>query len=124
MTTYAAFKENTAYLSGDFGEKYARRLFGDDIVDALPRFVKGKNKGKIKGRLDWKKCVRGGWVGQGSSSYGAEGYVENRVNKTISAKLVIPVWGDEDELVAEWHIDYDSKKPAGTPIDWGMLDQF
>ena len=61
MTNYANIETQSAYLSSDFGENFARKLFGDEILDALPRYVRGKRKGKIKGRLTWHKCTRGGW---------------------------------------------------------------
>lgn len=61
MTTYARIINRTSYLSTEFGESYARRLFGDYAVDQLPRYVKGKRKGLLKGLLCWSKAETGGW---------------------------------------------------------------
>jgi len=58
---YAVTETKTASLSQEFGEGFARRIFGDEAVDALPRFTRGPRKGKIKGLIGWKKCTRGGW---------------------------------------------------------------
>lgn len=82
MTNYAHITENTAFLFTEFGEVKARAWFGDAAIDALPKYVRGKHKGKPKGVIVWQKVIRGGWV----RGYG-EGYVENRVNQIISRKL-------------------------------------
>ena len=37
MTHLAQFKEGHAYISGEFGESMARRYFGDEVVDSMPR---------------------------------------------------------------------------------------
>jgi hypothetical protein len=65
MTQYAKFKTNVAWLGQDFGEGFARRVFGDAAVDSLPRYARGKSAGKIKAEIAWVRCVEGGWVGQG-----------------------------------------------------------
>ena len=94
MTQYASIAERSAYLSSDFGEGFARRIFGDDVVDALPRYVRGERKGRLKGRIDWRKVEQGGWVrGHG---------VENRVGKVIAASLVMPVFRGDDEILNQW----------------------
>jgi len=58
---YAKTETKTASLAGEFGESFARRIFGDEAVDSLPRITRGPRKGKIKGYMGWKKCVVGGW---------------------------------------------------------------
>ena len=92
---FAQFETKGAWLSGEFGEGYARKLFGDEIVDALPRYVRGKRKGLIKGRIEWRKCVAGGWVKTGrrsedeyASGAPAIGYVESRIGKTIAGGII------------------------------------
>lgn len=101
---YATLEHRAARLSGDFGESFARRAFGDDVVDALPRFVRGKNAGKLKGEIEWIKVTRGGWVrtARATANGDAEGYVENRVGKIIARRLIIREWGQsEGEVIAQ-----------------------
>lgn len=104
MTNLAETQCNQAYLSGEFGESLARRYFGDELVDTMPRYVRGKRKGQLKGQIKWKKVTRGGWVRTGAYDvdHGPSGYVERRVNKIISAVLSIPQWREDDEVIAEW----------------------
>lgn len=61
MVQYASITRRDAFLSGEFGESYARKLFGDVAVSTLPHISRGKRKGAIKGQLIWEKCVVGGW---------------------------------------------------------------
>ena len=104
MSHLAEFSSNHAWLSGDFGESMARRYFGDEIVDSMPRYVRGKRKGKLKGQIGWRKVTRGGWVRTGPycEDYGASGYVERRVGKIIEVGLSIPQWRDEPIFIAKW----------------------
>jgi hypothetical protein len=104
MTHLAQTQWNQAYLSGDFGESLARRYFGDELVDAMPRYVRGKRKGLLKGQIRWEKVVRGGWVRTGAYDvdHGPSGYVERRVNKIIAAELSIPQWREDATMIAEW----------------------
>jgi len=71
MTTYANYETKEAWIKYDFGNELARRWFGDEVIDALPKISRGKNKGKPKGVLEWTKCHSGGWV----SGYGGGGGV-------------------------------------------------
>lgn len=96
MTQYANIIERDAWLSSEFGEDFARRIFGDEVVDGLPRYVRGKRKGAIKGIIRWDKVERGGWVRE----YG----VENRVGRVIRATLLMPVWGGDDEIISVWEL--------------------
>lgn len=104
MTHLAQFKAGHAYISGEFGESMARRYFGDEVVDSMPRYVRGKRKGLLKGQIRWEKVTRGGWVRTGAYDvdHGPSGYVERRVSKIISAELLIPQWREDDEVIAEW----------------------
>ena len=92
---FARFETKHSWLSSEFGENYARKLFGDVIVDSLPRYVRGKRKGLLKGYIEWRKCVAGGWVKTGRRSEDdyyagapAIGYVESRIGKTIAAGII------------------------------------
>ena len=59
-TNYANVEERSANLSSDFGNELARKWFSDEMVDALPKITRGKNKGKTKGVITWVKCKRRG----------------------------------------------------------------
>jgi hypothetical protein len=63
--TYAVVTVQSAWLSTDFGESYARKIFGDEFVDQLPRYVRGKRKGLIKGKIEWLRVESGGWYRKG-----------------------------------------------------------
>lgn len=89
MTQYAKFQCRSAWLGTEFGEAYARKLFGDAAVDALPRYVRGKSVGKFKAEIAWVKCVEGGWISTGSAICGVpSGRVESRGNSTVFAALL------------------------------------
>ena len=106
MANRASLSYRDARLSTEFGESYARKLFGDATIDALPKYVRGKNAGKIKGTIVWTKVERGGWIGRGADDCGALGYVENRVGKVISATLHEPApWRSDlpyGHEIAKW----------------------
>ena len=95
------------WMSDDFIENLARRYLGDEVVDSLPRYVKGKRKGKLKGRLEWVKVTKQGWSrtgGRTDDGY-ATGFVELRLGKVIKVDLVMPVWGKYPEAIATWDWD-------------------
>lgn len=60
--SFAKTTIHDAWLSDEFGESYARKIFGSNIVDTLPRYVRGKRKGKLKGKIVWRKVEKGGWL--------------------------------------------------------------
>ena len=107
-SNHAQFRCKQAYLSGEFGESMARRYFGDELVDAMPRYVRGKRKGLLKGQIVWRKVERGGFVITAlNEGDGPSGYVERRVGKVIEARLEHCEWGREPVEVAkrEWPED-------------------
>ena len=102
MTNHAVIAERHARLNDDFGEEFARRRFGDEAVDALPKFVRGKNKGRTKGWISWKKVVAGGWVR--NLSYGDGGSVEHRSGQVIEVTLSeydSDCWQEPGELLIQ-----------------------
>jgi len=104
MVQRADVQHRSAYLSSTFGEQMARRYFGE-VVDTLPRYIRGKRKGQLKGILQWEKVVEGGWVKTGAYDHDgmrASGYVERRVGKVIRVDLNLPQWGKESINVASW----------------------
>jgi len=62
MANLAELESKITWLKYDFGNELARKWFGDEAIDALPKFTRGKNKGKTKGCLTWNKCTKGGWA--------------------------------------------------------------
>lgn len=50
-----------ARLSSDYGYKFACDRFTKEVVDSLPKYVKGKNKGKPKGKIEWTRIISGGY---------------------------------------------------------------
>ena len=50
-TNYAYIEERSAWLSTEFGEK-ARKF-----IDDLPRYVRGKRKGQLKGQFNKKNLI-------------------------------------------------------------------
>ena len=86
MPPRAHIEYKSCWLGKEFGEAYARKIFGDVVVDALPRYgERSKYAGKFKVELEWQKCTRGGWVSAGVAGYG---HVENRVNSMLTARII------------------------------------
>ena len=66
MTHRATISTRNAHLASDFGEKMARKWFGDEAFESIEtKYVRGHNKGKLKGEVAWVKVERGGWVSEG-----------------------------------------------------------
>lgn len=99
MTYYARTETRSSWLSQEFGESYARRIFGDNLVDAMPRYVRGKREGQLKGKIEWIKVVRGGWVREGRDG---QGHVERRSNSVIAARLILPEFRGPNTVLAIW----------------------
>lgn len=104
---YAAYYSRHGWMSNDFIENMARRYFGDELVDSLPRYVKGKRKGQLKGLLQWSKVTKQGWCRTGGRTDDghATGFVELRLDKIIYVELVMPIWGKNPEVIATWEWD-------------------
>ena len=102
----ARIEERSARLATDFGEQLARKWFGDEALESLPRYVRGQNKGKLKGYLKWTKCAKGGWqrLGPEVASGGPSGRVLYP-NQYLRKWIELPVWGGEPEVVAEQTVD-------------------
>ncbi len=96
MTQRAAIIHDEAWLGKPFGEALARRIFGNEIVDALPRNIKGKWAGHLKPTLTFRKVQTGGWVRDG---FDGVGHVERRVGRIISASLVVTPFRGEAQVL-------------------------
>lgn len=105
MTQYAKIETRTAWIGGEFGEAYARRIFGDAIVNSLPRYSRGKSIGKFNAEIIWVKCIEGGWVRSGRDVMREEsiGHVEKRAGKVLLCGIrnrdgIIHTHGDNQYL--------------------------
>ena len=117
--TYAVIEERSAWLSTEFGETLARKYFGDKVVDDMPRYVRGKRKGQIKGKMTWLKVESGGWVRTiYSDVFGdIDGWgVERRRGKIIRATITIPQWGAPDEKIALLVKENEDAKNCGVEL--------
>lgn len=103
----ADYYSRQGWMSDDFVENLARRYLGDEVVDSLPRYVRGKRKGKLKGQLNWVKVAKQGWcrTGRRTDDGYATGFVELRLDQIIEVELVMPVWGKYPEVIASWDWD-------------------
>lgn len=96
---YAIFQGRSAYLSEDFGKELAMKKFNlseAQLEQIVGRYVRGKRKGLLKGKIVWTKCTKGGWVKTGPYDWDAEracGYVQP-VGKCKDFQLV-DSWTDE-----------------------------
>jgi hypothetical protein len=81
IVNYAQLDEKTAGVWSEFGEQFARRKFGDVVVDCLPRKTRGPHKGSFKAEISWIKIVRGGWQWEPFKG------VERRVGKIVGVIL-------------------------------------
>lgn len=104
--SYARIEERYARLATDFGEELARKWFGNEVVDNIPRYVRGQNKGKLKGYVKWTKVTKGGWQRLGPET--AQGGPNGRVlypNQYLRKWIELPVWGSEPEIIADQQIN-------------------
>ena len=62
MVQYAKFETKFAYLSTDFGLEWTMKLFGAEVIADLPRYFRGPRAGKLKGVVEWRKVIVGGWT--------------------------------------------------------------
>ena len=58
---YATLELRYADLATDFGLEWAIRLFGRKAIASLPIRTVGKNKGKPKGYVIWRKAATSGY---------------------------------------------------------------
>lgn len=94
MVQYAKFETKFAPLNEEFGLKLATQYFGQEVIDQLPRYVRGPKKGQIKAWLGWYKVAEGGW------SRGMGGVLKPGVARA----WITGAWQGEERhaLRAEW----------------------
>jgi hypothetical protein len=61
MAKYALLVTKWAGLETQFGLEWATKLFGAEAIASLPVRAAGKNKGKPKGFVIWRKAGIPGW---------------------------------------------------------------
>lgn len=104
--TYAEIRSHSAWLSQDFGRDYAMRIFDlteEELEEKVGRFVRGKRKGELKGKIIWQHATRGGWVKTGSYNQDqmrGSGYVV-KPGKRWGHSVVLSVWGEPDQILLE-----------------------
>jgi len=106
----AQIETKKTYLSSEFGESYARRIFGDELINQLPRITRGERKGKLKGYIVWDKVISGGmtskkYIRDGGYCHESERYLETRKNSVIYAAIWLP------EYERNYHKYASGKKP-------------
>lgn len=99
---YAVREQKSCSLSSDWAREFVIRHFGalaaEKIFAALPRYVRGKNKGQPKGWVQWVKCTHGGWVKTGSYDHDAgrgNGYVMAPGTHDVKIILTHPAYSPE-----------------------------
>lgn len=85
--SYAQLETRNADLATDFGLEWATKLFGADAIASLSIRTVGKNKGKPKGFVIWRKATVAGYcrdvqgplaVGQLADAWIGRGCFSNR----------------------------------------------
>jgi len=84
----ASIETKIAKLSSEFGEQMAARWYTPEQLALVPRLASGKNKGKMKGIIEWKKVVVGGWQ---RSKNGGVGGVQRPGTRDVAL-----VWTERD----------------------------
>ena len=85
----ATYEVKKAYLSSDFGYDIAVKWFGQEAIDDLPKYTKGKHEGKPMGLIAWCKCLRGGYH---PYYYKSSGRIETRKGWIIGKALYQTDW--------------------------------
>lgn len=107
---YAQIETKKTYLSSDFGESYARKIFGDDLINQLPRITRGERNGKLKGYIIWDKVISGGttfkkYIRDGKYINESEKYLETRKNSVVYVAIWLP------EYERNYHKYANGRKP-------------
>jgi hypothetical protein len=100
-TNYAQLQTSTAPVSSQFGMSLLERYLGlnREIVEAIVgRYVRGKNKGQLRGLVSFVRCNHGGWI----------------TNKGVTAKGIVTV----SLLVPNGYIRRDKLVTYSTIISW------
>jgi len=90
MGNPAEYKVRKSYLSDDFGYELAVKCFGQEAVDNLPKYTKGKHEGKPMGLVKWIKVEKGGYD---PVFYSNSGRLETRKGWILGKALLKTEWG-------------------------------
>lgn len=107
MSTRARIVQRHAYLSDDFGKDYACKVFKmseDELENKVGRYVRGKRKGLLKGKLVWLHCVSGGWL---PKPYGGGAVI---MPNTRAGHKIVDSWTDETiySNIIDWKTHWDA----------------
>tara|TARA_R110000851_G_C12933024_1_gene551478 strand:- start:254 stop:640 length:387 start_codon:yes stop_codon:yes gene_type:complete len=86
----AEYKIRKSFLSDDFGYELAVKWFGQEVVDDLPKYTKGKHEGKPMGLVKWIKVEKGGYD---PMHYSTSGRLETRKGFILGKALLKTSWG-------------------------------
>lgn len=96
---YAETSTKVCSLFEDFARQFVERQYGklaaEKIYANLPKYQRGKNKGKVKGWVRWTKCTKGGWVRKGPYDHDGQracGYVMGKGTHNVEILLVNPFY--------------------------------
>lgn len=94
---YGSISDFNASLSSDFGLNLAKKWFNmteEELEAIFGRFVRGKNKGLLRGAVNWKRVTHGGWF----HLINGGGFVCPSTKVIFQKELVLPVWGGYPEV--------------------------
>jgi hypothetical protein len=113
MTTRAKVELKRAALHTDFAREFVTRRLGQVVADhlysLLPTYRSGPRKGLVKGYVNWKKFISGGWynnpdTGRGGVVYPGSGYI------TVSLPKIGTVADEQSNADDEGRLRWISEK--------------
>jgi hypothetical protein len=96
MAKYAVLCPKSADLASEFGLSWATKLFGAEAIASLPVRLAGKNKGKPKGFVIWRKAIVPGWCREVSTPLAVGGFADAWIGAG-------PFSTRDGALIGQWH---------------------
>lgn len=72
-----------ASLAGEFAYSLAVKWFGQEAIDSLPEYTRGKHKGKKKGFLRWRKVTVAGYESGHGRAFAEGQIIWGWISKTM-----------------------------------------
>lgn len=128
MGHWAHFQIKTFDLKSDLGIDKTEQIFGTGSVEKfVPKFVRGKNKGKFKGCLVIKTCTYGGAY-TSSRQMGFTGGIARPGDEPLIMVVAKPAWEieqwGEEEMKNESVLVSDKWGNFGYPKDGEAIHLF